>query len=303
MIISNKIYVSRILNGTWKNSIYVVTTCVVTYVINHFVLKGSFDLPAIVPTILGTSLAFFIGFNNNQAYDRWWEGRKIWGALVNDSRTWARQIIAYSTGKGIDSVDLLQLQEKVINRHIAFLYALKENLRGSDEEEYKKYLSDDDLGFIESRSNKHSALLDLQSQDLQYLYDKEMIDGFKFIEMNKTIVNFCDEMGKAERIKNTVFPTTYSYYTNFFIWIFIISITLESANLVGAWSILIGMFLGYVFMTTHNIGRALLNPFNHIITGIPLDQITRMIEINLLEALGKTNIPKPTESVDDEYIM
>ncbi len=304
MIISEKIYVSRILNGTWKNSIYVVVICVVTYAINQYVFKGSFDLPGIVPTILGTSLAFFIGFNNNQAYDRWWEGRKIWGALVNDSRTWARQIIAYSTPtQEANSVEVNTLQKKVIYRHIAFLYALKENLRGSAEKGYQKYLSDSEIDLIECKSNKHSALLDLQSKDLQYLYDKGMIDGFKFIEMNKTVVRFCDEMGKAERIKNTVFPTTYSYYTNLFIWIFIISITLESANIVGAWSITIGMFLGYVFMTTHNIGRALLNPFDNIITGNPLDQITRTIEINLLEALGEKDIPPPIESKDGEYIM
>ncbi len=304
MIISNKIYVSRILNGTWRSSIYVVIICALTYIINQYVLKESFELPAIVPTILGTALAFFIGFNNNQAYDRWWEGRKIWGALVNDSRTWARQIIEYSIPtETIQKEKLKQLQRDAIHRHIAFLYALKENLRNSSEKNFLKYLSKEDSNFVKNRSNKHSALLDLQAKDLQYLYKEGLIDGFKFIEMNKSIVSFTNEMGKAERIKNTVFPTTYSYYTNLFIWIFIISITLESANIVGVWSILIGMFLGYVFMTTHYIGRALLNPFDNIITGNPLDQITRTIEINLLESLEEDIIPPPIESVDNEYIM
>ncbi len=304
MLITNKIYVSRILTGTWLSSIYIASTCIITYLLNEYLLKEIFELPAIVPTILGTALAFFIGFNNNQAYDRWWEGRKIWGSLVNESRTWARQIMEYtSTTKEVDDDDLRKLKKKSIYRHIAFLYALKENLRGDDNKDYNKYLSQDELKSIEEKSNKQNAILDFQTKDVQQYYSKGIIDGFKFMELNKSIVGFCNEMGKAERIKNTVFPTTYSYYTNIFIWFFIISITLETANGVGAWSIVIGMFLGYVFMTTHLIGRSLLNPFNNIIAGNPLDQITRTIEINLLETLGEKDIPKPIEAVDGEYIM
>jgi len=304
MIISRKIYVSRILTGTWRSSLYVAVTCTIAYVVNNYLLKGSFELPVVVPTILGTALAFFIGFNNNQAYDRWWEGRKIWGALVNDSRTWARQIMEYtSVTDKVDEAELYKLKKKSIHRHIAFLYALKENLRDCNDGEYKKYLSEDELTSIEQKSNKQNAILDIQTKELQGFYSEGIVDGFKFMEMNKNITRFSDEMGKAERIKNTVFPTTYSYYTNLFIWFFIISITLETANVVGAWSVVIGMFLGYVFMTTHLIGRSLLNPFDQIIAGNPLDQITRTIEINLLETLGEKDIPKPIEAVDEEYII
>lgn len=304
MIISNRIFISRILGGTWQITIYIALTCVITYALNEFFLKEFFELPAIVPTILGTAISFFIGFNNNQAYDRWWEGRKIWGALVNDSRTWARQVINYtSVSPELNKLELKKLQKRAIHRHIAFLYALKENLRGSDAKDYNNYLIEEESNAIEQKSNKHNAILDYQSVDLEYFYTQGVIDGFRFKELNRMIVSFCNEMGKAERIKNTVFPTTYPYYTKVFIWIFITAITLVTANLVGAWSILIGMTLGYVFTTTHSIGKALLNPFENIITGNPLDQITRTIEINLLESLGEKDIPKPIEVVDEEYIM
>ena len=304
MIISHKIYISRILDGTWRSSIQISITCVLAFVANEYVLEGNFELPALVPSILGTALAFFIGFNNNQAYDRWWEGRKIWGALVNESRTWARQIVDYSIiSIDITEDDLNKLKKKAIYRHIAFLYALKENLRGTNDKEYTKYLSPGELTIVEQKSNKQNAILDFQTKSLQDSYSRGIIDGFKFMELNKSIVSFCNEMGKAERIKNTVFPTTYPYYTKLFIWLFIISVTLVTANSVGIWSILLGMILGYVFSTTHTIGKALLNPFENIITGNPLDSITRTIEINLLETLGEKHIPKPIESVNDEYIM
>lgn len=121
--------------------------------------------------------------------------------------------------------------------------------------------------------------------------------------MNKMIVNFCDEMGMSERIKNTVFPTTYIFYTLLFIWFFIISNTIVLTDLVGVRAILIGIFVGYVLLVTPIIGLAILNPFEPKPLGISLDQITRTIEINLLETLGEKEIPKPVESVNDEYIM
>lgn len=110
-------------------------------------------------------------------------------------------------------------------------------------------------------------------------------------------------MGKSERIKGTVFPPTYNFYTRVFIWILIISTTFVITNMVGAWSILYGALIGYIFITIHSIGQSLLNPFEPVPTGISLDQITRTIEINLLETLGESEIPEPIVSVNNDYVM
>jgi len=121
--------------------------------------------------------------------------------------------------------------------------------------------------------------------------------------MNRIIVNFCSGMGKAERIKNTVFPPTYKYYTRVFIWVLIVSTTFELTPLIGMWAVLFGILIGYIFLTTHAIGQAILNPFESKPNGIPLDQITRTIEINLLEALKEKGIPEPIQSIKNEYVM
>lgn len=265
-------------------------------------MPETFEVPSLIPTILGTAFTFFIGFNNNQSYDRWWEARKIWGAIVNDSRTWARQII-YFQRESLNSENNNGAIKAAIYRHIAFLYALKQNLRKSSENEYNKYLSDEDITFIDRESNKANSLLSLQTRDLDQLYSSKVIDGFRFAELNKMLTNFCDWMGKSERIANTVFPTTYNYYTGLFIWIFIVSIILVTAQIVGAWSIVIGTLIGYLFLTSHKIGQSLLNPFEDIPSGIPLDQIARTIEINMLQTLQESDIPKTVESVNGEYIM
>jgi putative membrane protein len=142
-----------------------------------------------------------------------------------------------------------------------------------------------------------------QAKDLDYIRRKNWIDGFGFMQLNTLLIAFTDEMGMSERIKNTVFPPTYNHYTRLFIWILIVSSTFVISNLVGAWSILFGFLLGYVFIITHTIGQKLLNPFEPISTGISLDQITRTIEINMLEVMGETDLPKPVKSVDGIYVM
>jgi ion channel-forming bestrophin family protein len=304
MIISKTIMLGRVVKGTWKGFTLLLFVCVAAYLFNEHVLLHYIEFPSIVPGILGPALAFFIGFNNNQAYDRWWEARKIWGGLVNDSRSWARQIVEYTSAEDSEAAkELLKIKKRTIYRHIAFLYALKDNLRSESHRDYRKYLDAEETNAVEKESNIHNAILSFQSKDLKYMRKRNWLDGFEFIALNKMIVRFCDGMGMSERIKNTVFPTTYTYYTRLFIWFFIISMTFVFSDLVGAWSIFFGMLVGYIYIVMHTIGLAILNPFEAIPSGISLDQITRTIEINLLETLKESDIPEPIKSVKDEYIM
>jgi putative membrane protein len=304
MIITKKIRIKRVIIGTWKSALLVVLVCTVSYFFSKLIFQDVNDLPAVIPSILGTALAFFIGFNNNQAYDRWWEARKIWGALVNDSRSWARQINAYlSVPDGQPKENLIEKKRAAIFRHIAFLYALKGNLRNENIDDFGKYISQQELETIKRQSNIHNAILNIQSSELEALYRDNWIDGFRFIELNKMLISFSDEMGKSERIKNTVFPPTYNFYTRVFIWVMMISTTFVVADVVGAWSIFYGALIGYIFIVIHHIGQALLNPFENVPSGISLDQITRTIEINLLESLNESEIPEPIKIVNNEYIM
>lgn len=304
MIVTNNIQLTRVLKITWKTDLFLILSCSLAYVVESYILKDYVQLPTMIPTLLGTALAFFIGFNNNQAYDRWWEARKIWGGLVNDSRSWARGVLHYCSARDSEAAASLRpVQSRMIHRHLAFLYALKANLRKMEDETYYQYLSEEEIVRVEHQSNLHNAILQQQSRDLEWLSQQGMIDGFRFAELNQMIVRFCDGMGRSERIKNTVFPTTYHAFTRFFIWMFVILITIVCTQTVGAWSILLGWLIGFVFHTTQLIGLSLLNPFEPIPSGIPLNQITRTIEINLLEMLGESEIPQPVQPINHEYVM
>lgn len=300
MIITDKIHFVRVVKYTWKAKIVLFFICVVSYVVYNLLLIRILDISGVVPSVIGTALAFFIGFKNNQAYDRWWEARKVWGALVNDSRSWARGILNYLIPAEGESTE--EVQERLVRRHIAFVYVLKEWLRQSDTKYYRKYLSREEIEYIESQTNRHNAVLMLQSEDLVKAKKAGWLDGFRFGGLNSLIIKFCDQMGMSERINNTVFPPAYHYFTRVFIWMFVIIITFSAADEVGLWAIPIGWLVGTIFHDTHTIGMTIIEPFKEGISGISLDEISRTIEINLLEMLGETDIPEPVKPVNDEYV-
>lgn len=299
MLITKNIRISRILINTWKVDLIMIISCTATYFAREFLITHNLDIPAIIPSVLGTAIAFFIGFNNNQAYDRWWEARKVWGALVNNSRSWARELYHY-VDKSNESEEIVR---RMIHRHLSFLYALKGALRSSDDQTYTKYLPASEHGLVESQMNKQNAILNLQAADLQHLFKSGFIDNFRFIELNSLLVKFTEDMGMSERIKNTVFPTTYLYLTKVFIWIFVVSFTMVICPYLDAWSIFIGWMVGFVFVSTQINGLSLIDPFENNSAAIPLNQITRTIEINLLEIIGSDDIPEPVKPINDEYVL
>lgn len=262
------------------------------------------NIPTALPTLMGIAIAFFIGFNNNQAYDRWWEARTIWGGLVNDSRSWARSLLAYSTTPGVaTSVDPSVQSRKMILRHLAFLYALKSGLRDVHEKDYVKYLTPEEVVKVNSYSNKANAIIDLQAAALEEIKKANIIDQFHFLALHDVLRSICDGMGKSERIKNTVFPTTYIYFTRLFIWMFVILLTMSISAGLGLWSILFSWMMGFVFHITHINGMSIMNPFGDDPAGVAITSITRTIEINLLESLGEKDVPLPIAPMKDEYIM
>ncbi|RZJ50023.1 MAG: hypothetical protein EOO19_04170 [Chryseobacterium sp.] len=303
MHIATRIRFSRIIKNTWQIDIIMILSSTVAYLVHSKLIKYHLEIPTLVPSILGTAIAFFIGFNNNQAYDRWWEGRKIWGLLVNDSRSWARSIINYVQLPPITEHEKLAVHGRMITRHIGFLYALKGALRGTEDSVYKNYLSAAEVDEVSKHTNVHNAILMIQSRELNELQINGFIDQFRFMQLDALLVKFTDEMGMAERIRNTVFPTTYNYFTKVFIWLFVVSVALVLSPPMGVWAIFMSWLIGFVFVSTQINGMTLLDPFSNNSASVPLNQITRNIEINLLQMLKEVNIPEPIKPVNDEYVL
>jgi putative membrane protein len=304
MLLKKNLSIGRILRITWKIDLIMFGSCCIAHFVD-VVLYTHVQVPPALPTLIGTALAFFIGFNNNQAYSRWWEARTIWGGIVNESRSWARNVLNYCTFErsGMSRAEITTLQKYMIKRHIGFVYALKSSLRKRKEKEYEDFLSHEDIEAVAGKSNIPNAILDLQAADLERLFKANAIDGFKLRILNKNIESFCDEMGKSERINNTVFPTTYVYFTRIFIWVFVIMATMAISDTTGAWSIMFGWILGFIFHVSHVNGMTILNPFEYTPAAISLDSISRTIEINLLESMGSEDIPAPVQPINHEFLM
>lgn len=303
MLISQHLSLWQILRNTWRVDLLVILTCTATYYIHEYAIPRAVQIPAMIPTLLGTALAFFVGFNNNQAYDRWWEARIIWGSLVNDSRSWARNILHFCSCGKISEADLKALQHKMVCHQIGFVYALKDALRPKPEDYGKRFFSDEELQMIRSESNTPNAALTLHARNLRTLLDQGCLDEFRFMQLNGLLTNFTDHMGKCERIRNTVFPTSYIYFTRLFIWVLVIFVTITLADSIGVWSILVGWIIGFVFHVSHQNGMLLMEPFDRIPTGLPLNQISRTIEINLMQMMSEENVPDPVQPIKGEFFL
>ena len=305
MLLKKNLGLHRIFLITWKTDVVMLILTSLAYVVDRYAFPEIF-VPPSVAALMGTALAFFIGFNNNQAYGRWWEARIIWGGFINDSRTLCRNLIAYLKPDGRDDQGRTntEISREIVYRHIAFLYLLKDSLRKIDTGDYKKYLSEEDLRKISGMKNGYNAIMDIQFRQLGELYQQGLIDGFQFAVINSTLTNISNDMGRSERINNTVFPPTYIYFTELFIFLLAILITLTTVQAIGPWSILFGWIIGFVYHTTHVNGLSIMNPFEMRPSSIPLSSITRTIEINLLESLGEKEVPPPEPAYENgEYIL
>jgi putative membrane protein len=202
MRIKKRLSIKQILSITWKIDLSMIIFCTIIYYLNLYIFP-KFILPIAFPALMGTAIAFFIGFSNNQAYNRWWEARIIWGGLYNDARIWTRTLLAHCNNKN--------LAEQMILRNIAFVYATAGLLRSEKPDNYLSYCTQEDLARLDLKHNIPNSLLNLQAYDLEQLRQSGAIDGFVFQELHELLINLGSGLGKSERIHYTVFPTTYVF--------------------------------------------------------------------------------------------
>lgn len=203
--------------------------------------------------LLGTAVAFIAGFKNNASYDRLWEARKIWGGIVNASRSWTIMvkdfIMNHNPENKLSEAELKAVHRELVHRHIAWLTALRYQLRKSKpweehlnkrsenikfrnrlfivpehntplEEAIDPYISDQEKTEILAKGNRASQLLGLQSKHLRELYDAGLIEDFRHMEMKNMLVEFYTLQGKSERIKNFPYPRQFATLNFLFVWIF-----------------------------------------------------------------------------------
>lgn len=257
-------------------------------------------LPMVPVTILGGALAIFLGFRNNSAYDRWWEARKIWGGIVNASRTFGVMICTFSSthfskGKNSDK-KVLAWRTELVHRHIGWLYALIMHLRKHNHwSDLERYLPEKEIEGIKKLHNKPTQILHKQSERLQDAYEDQIIEDFRHMELVNVIKEFYDLQGKAERIKGTIFPYYYNYFTGVFLWLFVICLPFALVSQMQWSAIPMSIAISFVFTILEKSGAVTEDPFEGRAADTPINSITRNIEIDLLEMIKSETVPAPVE--------
>ena len=215
------------------------------------------DIPWLPVSVIGTTVAFYVGFKNNQAYDRMWEARKIWGGIVNESRTWGMMIDGYVTNtfaeKKESEDEIHAIKKKLIYRHIAWLYSHRTQLLVPTEWEkfgagskdgrphahrrrfgvglvsseivrtdLKLFLADDEHDRLIASANPATQIINAQSRDLAKLRERGLVDDFRHVELENVLRSFYDLQGKNERIKKFPLPRQYSHMSRIFVGVFIL---------------------------------------------------------------------------------
>lgn len=245
------------------------------------------EIPLTIPTFLGTSISVILSFKLSQSYDRWWEARKIWGGIVNDSRNLVLQLQAF-VKQNQDAVRIIAY------RHIAWCYVLGRQLRGQEVMEgLDRFLSGDELKSIGCHSNKALAVLQLNNAHISKLREEDEIDSYSHVHLNSIIVNLVNQMGMAERIKSTVFPVTYRLFLHMIIYVFIITLSIALRQTSGYFEIPILLLITSFFFLLEETATQLQDPFSNKPTDTAMTAIATNIEINIRQMTGQGDVPEP----------
>jgi putative membrane protein len=285
-------------------------------------------VPFLPIATIGTAVAFYIGFKNNSAYDRFWEGRKIWGGIVNASRTWANGVISYVDPTREDD-EARQTRRELIYRHVAWVNALRLQLRKTSRFHHKParstkrrleqhadamrndwdtelapFLEGEELADVSDRKNPATHMLLRQGRSLAALVEGGRLDMFRQLELMGVIEELYTLQGKCERIKNTPFPRQYAEFSRVFVRVFTFLLPLGMLDVFadhagsgltlaaqGGLMIVSTALVGWVFLTMEGIGDSSEDPFERSMNDVPMNALSRTIEIDLREMLGETELP------------
>ena len=308
MIVQRNLSWGGILHYTWKSLLYYLLLAVAVYLAHDHFQAAYLSMPFNTVTALSAALAIFLGFKSNNAYERWWEGRKIWGLLVNYSRAWTRQVITMLIpGQEADAAAVKELQRRMVYRHIAFVHALRVFLRikhayneTAQEEIYEEanrysdiqaFLNEEEFQEFYHKNNPPNFLLELQGEDLRRAFERGWVSDYRFVRLEDTLVEFNNIQGMSERIKNTPFPRQYSFFSRVFVFIHASLLPFAFVGELGLATIPVSVTISFVFLALDLVGERTEDPFENRLEDVPLTALSLTIETNVKEQWGDKDFP------------
>lgn len=325
MLINKKITLQSLWLFGRKNLLQTLALSVIVVVLYKFLDLKIIAIPFLPVASIGTAVAFYVGFKNNQAYDRLWEARRLWGGITNTSRILAASFIALVEDK--------TKQKEFLNRHIAYINILRLQLRktipwATNREDYHKQfvsaseeLKEFDIAIealfekldkkeifekVKHKGNIANYTLKYQFDVVTKLKREKIIDEYEHSDLTKLLAELYNLQGGCERIKTTPLFRQYSLFSRIFVQLFIFllpfALLTEMSKFgdYGIWLVIpFSVLISWVFMTMEQIGEASESPFDNGVNDTPISTICRNIEIDILEMLGETDLPPKIEPFND----
>lgn len=291
MLLNKKVSILAFIKLIRFDIIAICSYAVVVGILDQYSFLSKISVPIGITATIGTAVSLLLAFRTAQSYERWWEARIIWGSIVNDSRTFIRQLIQFLP----ESEGKKSIVEKFTNRQIIWCCALSETLR-------KKGYSDKVTQYINQENitdqNIPNALLNRHSDDLA----NSNLQEYKQVQIDTTLSRICDAMGKCERIKNTVFPRSYSLLVHLLIYVFATLLPFGLDDKFIEVEILLTAIIPLIFISIERTAIVMQDPFENTPMDTPMTSLCTIIEINLKQMIGDKNVPTE-ENPNTYYIM
>jgi putative membrane protein len=278
----------QVIREIWK-PLAVLFVWDVTVTVTYYWLP--FTAPSLPLTLFGSALALVLGFRSNSAYQRWWEGRGLWGAMINASRSLAREARNFLPDEAVD------LKRTIVLRQIAYVNALRCQLRRQKpDEDVLRFLSEGEATPALQRTNVANGIVDGTGRRIDAARREGLIDTIQQTAMEQILVDIANAQGGMERLKNTPLPNQYRFFPMVFTHMLCILLPIGLVETLGFATPLGSTLAGLMFLAILAIGDDLVDPFANTLHDVPLSAMCRTIEIDLLQAIGD---PAPSPLVAD----
>ncbi|RRV03582.1 effector protein [Pseudomonas sp. v388] len=239
-----------------------------------------FELPLMPLTLLCSALVVLISFRNSSAYNRWWEARTLWGAMVNTSRSFGRQVLTLIDGDGRDKEN--PVKAMLLRRHVAYLQALRTHLKGSaDLSKLDGLLPTAELQKAQASNNFPNDILTGSATLISQEFAAGRLDSIRLARLETTMVDLSNCQGGMERIANTPLPFPYIYFPRLFSTLFCIIMPLSLVPTLGWFTPVISTVVGCMLLAMERIGTDLQAPFGSSQHRIRMEDLCQNIEKNL----------------------
>lgn len=316
------------LRRIWLRVLFVTVVAVVVTLI-HFKWPIGTDLTPLPFQLSGLALGIFLGFRNNTSYDRFWEGRRLWGQMVNVSRNLTRQMLtlvgpiaerplplttpsvsvyaAVSDDEeepkdlDADTAELVAFHREMVHRVAAYVHCVRMHLRDQDGlHELRRLLPEEEVEALRGESNRPLAILQRLGDRLRDAWLHGWVHAQHLPALDKSLSDMCDIQGGCERVKNTPIPFSYTALIHSLVALYCFSLPFGLISAIGYFTPIVTAIIGYSFFGLDAVGDEIEDPFGTDENDLPLTALTTMIEINIRQRIGDRRLPampKPIRGV------